>query len=181
MGTGALSRLIFMKQWTCPSGPHIKLFLLNVIHIYRGVMKMDFRYKISTPIEEETEYIGNRLLNYNLESIPLSQEKPFIDINRCIKDENGDIIGGILACSALWNILSIETLWVKEEYRNRGIANQLLDVVETEARKMGCHLAYLSTYDFQAKDFYLKNGYEIFGVLEDCPKDHKLYHLSKRL
>jgi len=142
---------------------------------------MDFGYEITIPMEEETEYIGSMLLKYNLESIPLSQKKPFISINKCIKDENGDIVGGILACSALWHILSIDTLWVKEEYRDQGVAKQLLNIVETEGRNMGCNIAYLSTYDFQAKDFYLKNGYEIFGVLEDCPKDHKLYHLSKRL
>ncbi|WP_278247371.1 GNAT family N-acetyltransferase [Clostridium botulinum] len=98
-----------------------------------------------------------------------------------MKDENGEIIGGILACLALWHILSIDTLWVKKEFRNQGVAKQLLSLVETEARNMGCHIVYLSTYDFQAKDFYLKNGYEIFGVLEDCPKEHKLYHLFKRL
>ncbi|AVQ54868.1 TPA: GNAT family N-acetyltransferase [Clostridium botulinum] len=132
-------------------------------------------------MEEEAEYIGNMLLEFNLQSKPLSQEKPFISINRCIKDENGEIIGGILACLALWHILSIDTLWVKKEFRNQGVAKQLLSLVETEARNMGCHIVYLSTYDFQAKDFYLKNGYEIFGVLEDCPKEHKIYHLSKRL
>ncbi|WP_246582725.1 GNAT family N-acetyltransferase [Clostridium mobile] len=142
---------------------------------------MDFGYEITIPMEEEAEYIGNMLLEFNLQSKPLSQEKPFISINRCIKDENGKIIGGILACLALWHILSIDTLWVKKEFRNQGVAKQLLRLVETEARNMGCHIVYLSTYDFQAKDFYLKNGYEIFGVLEDCPKEHKLYHLSKRL
>ncbi|WP_434305420.1 GNAT family N-acetyltransferase [Clostridium botulinum] len=142
---------------------------------------MDFGYEITIPMEEEAEYIGNMLLEFNLQSKPLSQEKPFISINRCIKDENGGIIGGILACLALWHILSIDTLWVKKEFRNQGVAKQLLSLVETEARDMGCHIVYLSTYDFQAKDFYLKNGYEIFGVLEDCPKEHKLYHLSKRL
>ncbi|WP_242961022.1 GNAT family N-acetyltransferase [Clostridium peptidivorans] len=142
---------------------------------------MDSRYEITIPMEEEAEYIGNMLLEFNLQSKPLSQEKPFIGINRCIKDENGEIIGGILACLALWHILSIDTLWVKKEFRNQGVAKQLLRLVEAEARNMGCHIVYLSTYDFQAKDFYLKNGYEIFGVLEDCPKEHKLYHLSKRL
>lgn len=142
---------------------------------------MDFRYELTIPMEEEAEYIGEMLLEFNLQSKPLSQEKPFIDINRCIKDENGEIIGGILACLALWRILSIDTLWVKKEFRNQGVAKQLLRLVEAEARNMGCHIVYLSTYDFQAKDFYLKNGYEIFGVLEDCPKEHKLYHLSKRL
>lgn len=142
---------------------------------------MDFGYKIIIPMEDEAEYIGNMLLQFNIESKPLTQEKPFISINRSIKDENGEIIGGILACSALWNILSIDTLWVKKEFRNRGIAKQLLSIVEDKARSMECHIAYLSTYDFQAKDFYLKKGYEIFGVLEDCPKGHKLYHLCKRL
>lgn len=142
---------------------------------------MDFRYKISIPIEEEAEYIGNMLLQFNLKSKPLTQEKPFISINRCIKDENGEVIGGILACMALWHILSIDTLWVKEEFRNQGIASQLLGIVEDEASSMGCHIAYLSTYDFQAKDFYLKDGYEVFGILEDCPLGHRLYHLSKRL
>ncbi len=142
---------------------------------------MDFGYEITIPMEEEAEYIGNMLLEFNLQLKPLSQEKPFISINRCIKDENGEIIGGILACLALWHILSIDTLWVKKEFRNQGVAKQLLSLVETEARNMGCHIVYLSTYDFQAKDFYLKNGYEIFGVLEDCPKEHKFYHLSKRL
>ncbi len=144
-------------------------------------MNMGSGYEITIPKEKEADFIGNMLLKFNLESKPLSQEEPFISINRCIKDENGEIIGGILACLALWNILSIDTLWVKEEFRNKGIAKQLLSLVETEARNMGCHIVYLSTYDFQAKDFYLKNGYEVFGVLEDCPKEHKLYHLSKRL
>ncbi len=143
---------------------------------------MNFGYEIKIPMEEEAEYIGNMLLEFNRESKPLSQEKPSIPINRCIKDKNGEIIGGILACSALWHTLSIDTLWVKKEFRNQGVATQLLSLVEAEARNMGCYIVYLSTYDFQAKDFYLKNGYEVFGVLEDCPpKEHKLYHLSKKL
>ena len=142
---------------------------------------MNFRHKISIPIEEEAEYIGNMLLQFNLKSKPLTQEKPFISINRCIKDEKGEVIGGILACMALWHTLSIDTLWVKEEFRKQGIANQLLSIVEDKAISMGCYIAYLSTYDFQAKDFYLNKGYEIFGVLEDCPKGHRLYHLCKRL
>ncbi|MBO0545898.1 hypothetical protein EXQ32_20410 [Clostridium botulinum] len=75
---------------------------------------MDFSYEITIPMEEEAEYIGNMLLEFNLQLKPLSQEKPFISINRCIKDENGEIIGGILACLALWHILSIDTLWVKK-------------------------------------------------------------------
>ena len=62
---------------------------------------MDSVYEVTVPMEDEAEHIGNMLLQFNLESKPLTQEKPFISINRCIKGENGEIIGGILACSAL--------------------------------------------------------------------------------
>ena len=29
------------------------------------------------------------------------------------------------------------------------------------------------------KEFYEKQGYEVFGVLEDCPKGHCRYYLKK--
>jgi len=46
---------------------------------------------------------------------------------------------------------------------------------------MGATLAHLDTFDFQAKDFYIKNSYKIFGVLENCPAGHKRYYFSKSL
>lgn len=69
-------------------------------------------YKTTIPTEGEVEYIGNKLSEFNIDAISLSREKPFIFINRCIKDKNGEAIGGILTCLALWHILSIDTLWV---------------------------------------------------------------------
>jgi hypothetical protein len=38
---------------------------------------------------------------------------------------------------------------------------------------------HLDTFDFQAKDFYVKHGYEVFGVLEDCPEGHVRYFMKK--
>ena len=46
---------------------------------------------------------------------------------------------------------------------------------------MGCTLSHLDTFDFQAKDFYLTKGYEIFGELENCPPGHKRIFLKKYL
>ena len=51
---------------------------------------MDFGYEITIPMEDEAEHIGNMLLQFNLESKPLTQEKPFININRCIKEMRTD-------------------------------------------------------------------------------------------
>jgi len=138
-------------------------------------------FEIYIPTKSESEYIGEKLLEYNLSMKPLEQREPFIEINRCVKNSEGEVIGGILAIAALWNILHIDTMWVKQEFRGNKIASNLLQDVEKYAQKLGCHLSYLETYDFQAKEFYINNGYKIFGVLEDCPQEHKCYCLSKKL
>ena len=142
---------------------------------------MNYDLEIYVPTKSESEYIGEKLLEYNLDMKALEQNEPFIEINRCIKNSNGDVIGGILAIAALWHILHIDTMWVKQEFRGNRIASKLLQDVEEFAKGLGCHLSYLETYDFQAKELYISNGYKIFGVLEDCPKDHTCYSLSKRL
>lgn len=80
-----------------------------------------------------------------------------------------------------WSILSIDILWVKEDYRNRGYASALVADVETIAKEKNCKIAHLDTFDFQARGFFEKLGYTVFGVLEDCPEDHSRYYMSKKL
>ena len=135
--------------------------------------------QIHDAVKEETDYITHQLIYYNHIKVHFDQEPPFLHINRCIKDGN-EIIGGILS-EVYWNILHVEILWVKEEYRNKGYATALLINVENIAKEMGCKLTHLDTFDFQAKDFYEKLGYTIFGVLEDFPEGHKRYYMSKKL
>ena len=51
---------------------------------------------------------------------------------------------------------------------------------EEMAKEMGAKLAQVDTYDFQALLFYQKLGYEVFGVLDNCPiEGNKRYYLSK--
>lgn len=142
-------------------------------------MKYDF--KIDIPVKAESEYIGEKLLEYNLSMKEMEQKEPFIEINRCVRNNDGEVISGILSIAALWNVLHVDTLWVNQEFRGNGLASKLLQEVEEYAKSIGCHLSYLETYDFQAKDFYISKGYKIFGELEDCPKGHKCYCLSKKL
>ncbi len=142
---------------------------------------MNNDFIIHVPTKSECEYIGNKLLEYNLSMKPLEQNEPFIEINRCVKNSDGEVIGGILAIAALWHVLHIDTMWVEQEFRGNRIASKLLQDVEEYSTRLGCHISYLETYDFQAKEFYINNGYKVFGVLEDCPQGHKCYCLSKRL
>jgi len=57
----------------------------------------------------------------------------------------------------------------------------MLEHVENEAIALRGTVSHCDTFDFQANDFYLKHGYSIFGVLEDCPPGHKRYYISKKL
>lgn len=127
------------------------------------------------------EEVIDKLVYYNLSKVPLKQNKEFISINKIIKNENGEIIAGILSRMYCWNCLFVDTLFVDEIYRGQGLGEKLLKEVEKIAINQGCELIHLDTFDFQAKDFYLKYGYEIFGVLEDCPEGHCRYYLKKKV
>ena len=54
--------------------------------------------------------------------------------------------------------------------------------LEEKAAEAGATSITLSTKSYQAKDFYLKQGYEIYASLSDVPqKGITKYHLIKRL
>jgi len=135
--------------------------------------------QIHNTLKEENDHIVSQLIQYNNKHVSSNQEPPLLHINRCIR-EDGEVVGGILS-EAYWNVLQIDVLWVKEEYRNKGYATVLLTDVEKAAKELKCKIAFLDTFDFQAKDFYEKLGYTVFGILEDCPEGHKRYYMSKKL
>ena len=129
----------------------------------------------------EEDFIIDKIVEYNLSIVPSKQETDFLWINRVVEDKNGNIIAGILSKMYCWNCLYIDVLWVKEEHRKDGLGSRLLKEIESVAIEKGCYLIHLDTFDFQAKDFYIKHGYEVFGVLDECPEGHKRYFLKKIL
>ncbi|MBQ6787319.1 MAG: GNAT family N-acetyltransferase [Lachnospiraceae bacterium] len=138
-------------------------------------------FNILNCIDNDAEYICDKLVEYNLSQVPKKQEIEFKNINKKVVDENDNIIAGCLAKMYCWNVIYIDSLWVDEKYRKCGLGTRLLNEIEKVALEENCSLIYLDTFDFQAKDFYTKQGYEVFGVLEDCPVNHCRYYLKKKL
>jgi len=138
-------------------------------------------YIIRESSDSEVDLIIDRLVDYNLSKVPIKQEEPFSWINRIIEDNNGHIIAGILSKMYCWNCLYIDSLWVEEGYRKEGLGSKLLMEVEKIAKEKGCYLIHLDTFDFQAKDFYIRYGYEIFGILDECPQEHARYFMKKSI
>ena len=138
-------------------------------------------FAIEESTKEQAGLVDNGIVKYNLSKVPFTQEPSFISINKVIKGSNGEVLAGINSILYCWNCLYIDVLWVKEEFRENGYGSALLIEVEKIAKEKGCKLIHLDTFDFQAKDFYLKHGYEVFGVLDDCPSEHKRYYMKKNI
>jgi len=97
-----------------------------------------------------------------------------------LRDERDEVLGGLLG--AIWGgWLSISILWVTAPLRGRGHGRQLLEAAEQYALERGCTHAWLTTFSFQAPEFYPRFGYESFAVLDDHPLGHCHHFFRKRL
>ena len=138
-------------------------------------------FEIINCVDTDADDICDKLVEYNLSRVPKTQETDFVNIYKKIVNEKGEIIAGCLAKMYCWNVIYVDILWIDEVYRKQGLGSKLLKEIERIAVEEDCTLIHLDTFDFQAKDFYIKHGYEVFGVLEDCPKEHCRYYLKKKL
>ena len=138
-------------------------------------------YDIKNCSGNDADYICDKLVEYNLSQVAKTQPIEFVNIDKKIVDEKKRIIAGCLAKMYCWRVIYIDILWVDDNYRKQGLGTKLLKEIERVAEEEKCTLIHLDTFDFQAKDFYLRHGYELFGVLEDCPENHCRYYLKKAL
>jgi len=90
------------------------------------------------------------------------------------------IVGGLVGDTS-WGWLHVDLLWIREDLRGQGYGRQLLAQAEDEARRRGVKHAFLDTFGFQAPAFYQKQGYVVFGELDDFPAGHRRYWLKKDL
>ena len=93
---------------------------------------MDF--KIENCTDDDSEYIIDRLVEYNLSQVPAKQEVLFDTLDKKITDDDGKIIAGCIAKMYSWNVVYIDTLWVDSEYRSKGVGVRLLSEIEESAK-----------------------------------------------
>jgi GNAT superfamily N-acetyltransferase len=89
------------------------------------------------------------------------------------------VIAGLLG-NTKWRWLFVEKLWVSDAARGRGLGSRLLARAEEIARERECVGAYLTTFEHQARPFYERRGYRLFGTLEGYPAGTREYFVSKR-
>ncbi|MFD1850783.1 GNAT family N-acetyltransferase [Oceanobacillus bengalensis] len=129
--------------------------------------------------KDDSEFIRKKLIEYNMEQLPDELKTPNEAISFVLKDVEGRIVGGITG-NMYWHSLHVDFLWVDESVRNEGYGSKLLRKMEDFAQDKACRLIHLDTFSFQAPEFYKKNGYEVFGTIENHPKGFNQYFLQKR-
>jgi GNAT superfamily N-acetyltransferase len=137
-------------------------------------------FKIEPCSKDNIKIIVDSLNTYNLNKVSAVADI-WTRLEFVIKDDNGIEIGGILAGIGYWNGLEIKILWVEETHRKKGIGRLLLEHTENIAKQQGAYISMVDTFDFQAEEFYLKNGYQIIGEINDFPKGHRRIYFSKKL
>jgi GNAT superfamily N-acetyltransferase len=138
-----------------------------------------FKYSIEVCKKENIKNIVDGINEYNQIQVP-ALSAIWTPLQFVARNTEGLEIGGVLGGIGCWNGLEISILWVKEEYRKQGLGSEMLKYIEKVAIENGATISMLDTFDFQAEGFYLKNGYNIIGEIQDFPKGHRRIYFSKR-
>ena len=133
----------------------------------------------TSPDEADVQFIRQGLQDYEAGVVPgVAGLEEDVDFAIFARDDNDNIIAGLRA-HAFWNAMHIQLLWVADEHRAKNLGSRLLQQAEEYAVENEFGVAYLDTS--QARSFYEKHGYTVFGTIEDQPAGHDLYFMKKRL
>lgn len=92
--------------------------------------------------------------------------------------DNNKLIGGAIGF-VKYNWYFLDLLYVDENYRGQDVGTNLIRNIETFAKKEKLIGIRMETWDFQARGFYEKNGYTVYGEIKNCPPGTVEYFLKK--
>ena len=107
-------------------------------------------------------------------------EEHYTPLRLIARDAEGQAVAGLLG-ELYFNWLYIAILWVRDEWRGRGVGSRLMALAEEYAAAQGRTHVHVDTFDFQAPDFYRRLGYTLFGQLGPYGDGHVRYYLQKTL
>lgn len=129
------------------------------------------------PSDAELGFLYSHVRQYNQATGGHEAPRP---VACFLRDGAGERVGGV--CGELWGqSLHVSALWVADTQRGQGHGTALLRMLESHALQAGQVLAYVETLSYQARPFYEKQGYRVFGELDGIAEGCTLYFLRKNL
>lgn len=127
--------------------------------------------------EKAAKTISDNLVAFNRTRANRPEPLKFLVL---LRDGHKVVRGGINAVLH-YDVLYIDDLFVDAAFRGRRCGTRLMNLAEAEGRRQGAKMAWLDTYSWQARPFYEKLGYEVFGELPYQGGLHRRYFLRKVL
>lgn len=141
-------------------------------------MKPEIKITLESPPEKQTVTdLGAGLRAYNERFTGPSE---FVEYIVALRDASGKFLGGVL-CDLYWNALFIKWVWLDESLRKHGFGAKMMAEAEAEGRRRGARMVHLDTFTFQARGFYEKLGYTVFGTLDYPGTEMQRHYMSKTL
>lgn len=98
----------------------------------------------------------------------------------CFAAEDDGQIAGVITGRAYYNEVHIGDLIVGKNHRRDGVGSKLVAAVEDAYKGKGYEKIALTTFGFQAPEFYKKLGYKLEFVREDNdPKLSKYFYIKE--
>ena len=130
----------------------------------------------TAPTSDDIDSVNSELEKYTNSFLKDDYEKFSI----VVKNEAGSVIAGITGFT-VWERAGVNTLWVAEGYRGNGIGTKLLAQVEKIASERGSKQIETDSMSFQGVGFFEKNGYKVFGTLDNYPEGHYCNFYTKEI
>ena len=132
------------------------------------------------PTDDARKAVIDGLVAFNQAAVPWHTERPVPLAVTLFDPETGACVGGLIGATH-WGQCHVDLLYVPENLRGGGWGTQVMQAAEAEAMKRGCNGIWLDTFSFQARGFYERLGYQVFGEIADYPKDQARFFLMKKL
>lgn len=136
--------------------------------------------RTESELEADAEIVAKALWEFNLSMKPVKDSPPSIPLRLFLRTAEGDLLGGLLG-KIYRSALFVDILYVNEGLRRQGWGERLLRRAESIAKVKGATFAHLDTFSFQSPEFYEKQGYHCFGILDDYTDGLKRYFYRKAL
>lgn len=134
-------------------------------------MKIDVLF----PGDDVYDELDRRLCDFNRTQV--DWDGPSFQL--VLRSDSGEIVGGARGVVRM-GAVEIRRLWLDPDRRGVGHGEEIVRRVEEEAKKRGAERALLDTYSFQARGFYERLGYVVFGSF-DYPDGTVRYYLQRPL
>lgn len=83
-------------------------------------------------------------------------------------EDDGELVAGLSGWT--WGTCAgVGMVWVHEDVRRDGWGARMMAAAEEVARERGCRQLLVSSFTFQAPDFYRRQGYTEFARSPDLP------------